>query len=1498
MQVQGNPASSTSSYQERPLRLVVILGAVIALIAALVTPVSSARAADPSDRLPWEAVGTGGASAAAVGQGFNLNASDLAFMLEQIQIAETHATYATASDPCAEIIGDGLAPDPNNPGGPEIPVVQIPEGPNAHLQMLGLRTIDGSCNNLLPGQERWGAADEVFPRLAPVDYRSADTASIDLNGPASPNVGDETTYASTDFVQDSQPRVASNLIVDQTNANPAALAATDDAVDPVLPGETPVPVTIDNVAPDAGLSPPTNAMFVFFGQFFDHGLDITTKDGAPVYMPLLPGDPLYIPGGNNFMMMSRAITDAGDPLNLTTPYVDQQQTYGSTGSQHVFLREYMADPTTSLPIATGHMLNGEVGGLATWSAVKTQASDLLGIQLVDADVLSIPVMAVDPYGRFIPGENGYPQIVSPSEPDGLLEGDPTANGGLGVLVPGDAVPTGHAFLFDIAHHAVPSSGLTADADSTVCRSDDPCIASYHSGGANDGTYDDEMLEAHFICGDGRCNENIGLSAVHHVFHSEHNRLVDQIKGIILTQDAAIQAEWQLDAVGPVWNGERLLQAARFATEMQYQHLAFEEFSRRVQPAINVFGSYDATINPAISAEFSQAVYRFGHSQLNEVVARYNDSAPGAPLQPNDISLLDAFLNPPAFFDGGSAGTLTPDQAAGAVARGVTTQVSQEIDEFTTDTLRNSLLGLPLDLPSINMARGRDFGLPRLNNARRAFFAATGSNPALAPYTSWNHFGINLKHVETLTNFVAAYGTHPSIVSETTNPGKRAAAEALVAASQDPGNPDYADAFAFMTSTGAWANEGNWVITGVEDVDLWVGGLAEKQESFGGLLGSTFNYVFEEQLERLQEGDRFYYLGRTGGMNLLVQLEGNSFSELIERNTDAMNLPGDVFSVPTFFLDAGWQNSANPSGIGNDPATPYDETALLTRLPDGTIQYDGFEHANWAGGDGPDKIHSGGGIDTVRGGDGDDTIEGGGDGDTLIGGNGDDIITDIFGPDVIKGGDGNDAIQSGPGLDLIQPGRGHDFSVGGPDDNIHMGAEGNDLIFGGDAADEIHGDDGDDWLEGGDQPDKVEGDSGLVILLGVDVNEPGHDVLSGDGGDDRLFAEGGDDIMFAGPGTDQFFGQFGFDWVTHYRDPLPAESDLQIDALVIPPPGLGFADQFAFVEGLSGWNQDDVLRGDSALALDLVGHELTAEGIARIDGLSGVLGGATAFADGNIILGGRGNDTMEGRGGNDFIDGDAWLKAQLLANGQLHDRMLELEEAVFSRQLNPGDISIVRTVVAGSPGPDADTAVFSGPRADYDITFGATDTDPTIVVHARNLLLVDDGTDTLVNVEFLEFTDQTIPVTNNPVNTVDVLAPTWPDGGTLSVSNESTNSVFLTWSGADDDFGVVDYNVYEGTNLVVEGVVGTSTYVTGLDPDMTYTFTVQARDAAVNESTDGPSADGSTIPVATAFGFSTLGNSVLPGVATPADDAHVYCLVRRGLRTCLGRRGRSRLGGRG
>ena len=84
--------------------------------------------------------------------------------------------------------------------------------------------------------------------------------------------------------------------------------------------------------------------------------------------------------------------------------------------------------------------------------------------------------------------------------------------------------------------------------------------------------------------------------------------------------------------------------------MEYQHLVFEEFARKVQPMVNLFGEVaraTTEIDPSIRAEFAHAVYRFGHSMLTETVARTN-----ANNSNNDIDLISAFLSP-EFFDGGA-----------------------------------------------------------------------------------------------------------------------------------------------------------------------------------------------------------------------------------------------------------------------------------------------------------------------------------------------------------------------------------------------------------------------------------------------------------------------------------------------------------------------------------------------------------------------------------------------------------------------------------------------------------------------------------------------------------------------------------------------------------------------------------------------------------------------------------------------------------------------------
>ena len=684
-----------------------------------------------------------------------------------------------------------------------------------------------------------------------------------------------------------------------------------------------------------------------------------------------------------------------------------------------------------------------LGGMSTWGVVKAQARDLLGIELTDLDALNLPLLRTDAYGKFIPGANGFAQIItgvgataSPtrrrrcarrrSDRQWRTRGQHCA-----------ALRTGHAFLNDIAHSANPVSSQTgaplpADGDGVINDFDPTTPAPPPVAG----TYDDELLDAHYIAGDGRVNENIALTAVHHVFHAEHNRLVEHTKDVaIASNNATFVNKWlladitqaQLDAINAIanpadkaaaidaltWNGERLFQSARFGTEMQYQHLVFEEFARKVQPQVDIFFAatqvYDTAINPAIVAEFAHTVYRFGHSMLTETVDRFTPdfTVIGDPnsADPNQqLGLIAAFLNPLEF----AASGVDADAAAGALVRGLTRQQGNEIDEFVTEALRNNLLGLPLDLPTINMLRGRDTGVPSLNAARRDFYGVTGDSQ-LKPYTSWADLVQHLKHELSLVNFIAAYGTHATITDETSLAGKRAAAMALVFGGTDAP----ADRLDFLNSTGEYASGPDGVtITGVDAIDFWIGGLAEKQMPFGGLLGSTFNFVFEEQMEKLQDGDRFYYLERTQGLNFLSELENNSFAKLIMANTDATHLPGDVFTAPGLILEVDQTRQYNESVIAgadgvllDDPTTPEDESAdnllasddpvgLVIRNNPGTetpdpnyLQYTGEDHVVLGGTAGDDTIISSIGDDTLYGDGGNDRLEGGDGVDMILGGAG-------------------------------------------------------------------------------------------------------------------------------------------------------------------------------------------------------------------------------------------------------------------------------------------------------------------------------------------------------------------------------------------------------------------------------------------------------------------------------------------------------------------------------
>src|SRR6185436_10578146 len=115
-----------------------------------------------------------------------------------------------------------------------------------------------------------------------------------------------------------------------------------------------------------------------------------------------------------------------------------------------------------------------------------------------------------------------------------------------------------------------------------------------------------------------------------------------------------------------WDGSRLFQAARFVTEMQYQHLVFEEFARRIQPLVDPFVfTNSADLDPAIVAEFAHTVYRFGHSMLTDTVDRLDNNLHSVDGD-EQVGLIEAFLNPQLF----TASGMDIETATGALIRGL------------------------------------------------------------------------------------------------------------------------------------------------------------------------------------------------------------------------------------------------------------------------------------------------------------------------------------------------------------------------------------------------------------------------------------------------------------------------------------------------------------------------------------------------------------------------------------------------------------------------------------------------------------------------------------------------------------------------------------------------------------------------------------------------------------------------------------------------------------
>lgn len=199
----------------------------------------------------------------------------------------------------------------------------------------------------------------------------------------------------------------------------------------------------------------------------------------------------------------------------------------------------------------------------------------------------------------------------------------------------------------------------------------------------------------FVAGDERVNENIALTSMHTLFLREHNRMADGIREL-----------------HPNWSDERIFQETRRWVTAQIQAITVNEFLPVLFGGDGI-GDYRGPrhVDAQVSNAFAAAAYRFGHSMVSDSIERRN--ADGTLVGGEALALSDAFFRPDTFRETG------PD----AILRGLAGNVAQAMDPEIVDSLRNLVLegptAAPFDLAALNIARGRDHGLPTLNDARRA-----------------------------------------------------------------------------------------------------------------------------------------------------------------------------------------------------------------------------------------------------------------------------------------------------------------------------------------------------------------------------------------------------------------------------------------------------------------------------------------------------------------------------------------------------------------------------------------------------------------------------------------------------------------------------------------------------------------------------------------------------------------------------------------------------------
>ncbi len=443
-----------------------------------------------------------------------------------------------------------------------------------------------------------------------------------------------------------------------------------------------------------------------------------------------------------------------------------------------------------------------------------------------------------------------------------------------------------------------------------------------------------------VAGDVRANENIALTATHTLFAREHNRIVGLLPASLSEEDK--------------------FQIARRIIIAEQQFITYNEWLPSLGVALPKYTGYKTNVNPAVSNEFAAVGYRV-HSQIH---GEFEFEVPAGAYSASDlqffrdngvevedlgdevaiaVSLNNAFFNP----------DLLPRLKLDGMFLSLL-ESQYRNDEQIDNQLRSVLFQVPVpgnplcdlepelepcfngvvDLGAIDIARGRDHGIPKYNALRQAyglpakssFTAITGESTDQFPSGS----GVDNPNSLDILSVRDIDGNPVEILGEgATQETRRSTVAARLRA--------------------IYGNN-------VNSVDSFIGMVAEPRVP-GTEMGELQLAIWTKQFQALRDGDRFFY-GNDQGLSYIRNTYGIDFKrtlgQIIASNTgladeaginvflvDEDDLPAPACTV-TYTQTTSWPGNFQINmRITNNRTTPLNGWSLRFEFANGQTFTDGW-----------------------------------------------------------------------------------------------------------------------------------------------------------------------------------------------------------------------------------------------------------------------------------------------------------------------------------------------------------------------------------------------------------------------------------------------------------------------------------------------------------------------------------------------------------------------------